>query len=492
MKKSGQCVSSKIPLFLFFLAGLILSTENSSARAYSRYNVFSAGKVETSFASEDGSFMTEPDELRSLKKDGELCLTLEECVRLALEHNRDIHLVSESLVQADADLARSRSAMLPFLGAEAFYSRLDEELAFNLGPQSLTFMDRNLYRAGIVIRQPVFTGGRLRAAHRASKNVREARAWEKQSVEEEMVFQVTRAYWTAQVAEKFKRVAAEAVNLLQAHEHDVAVLVREGAAPELDLLRTRTELANSRKELNAAGNALDLALSALKNLMVVDLDKTLSLVSRLYKPHGPIENLHALTDLAIVRRPELLSLKSHREAAEQALKAAKGEYLPVVALEGRYEYMEGDVRDLEGDDHWTVGVIAQAPLWNWGDTRAKVRKAASQLEQVESQLRKVEDGIRLEVRRAFLSLGTAEKNIDAAEAALETAKEAYRMAGAGYQAGVGTNTEVLEARTALSRAEANHAQALFEYNIAAAALMRAVGPAEGNDVYPVKKKGQSR
>jgi outer membrane protein len=63
----------------------------------------------------------------------------------------------------------------------------------------------------------------------------------------------------------------------------------------------------------------------------------------------------------------------------------------------------------------------------------------------------------------------------AAETALTTGREAFRHAKIRYRAGQGTNTDVLDARTALTRAEANHAQALFEYNVALAALRRAVG-----------------
>jgi outer membrane protein len=94
---------------------------------------------------------------------------------------------------------------------------------------------------------------------------------------------------------------------------------------------------------------------------------------------------------------------------------------------------------------------------------------------VRIQRDKTTDHIRLEVRQAFLDLGKAEKNIEAAESALNTAKEAYRQAKARYRAGEGTNTDVLDVRTALSRAEANHTQALFDYNVALAALNRAVG-----------------
>ena len=216
--------------------------------------------------------------LEHLKKDGKLHLTLNNCLRIALERNRDIDLTNEALLQAETDITQARSAMLPFLGAEATYTRLDEDIAFSLGPISLgamslppisaTFIDRDIYKAGVVLRQPIFAGGRLNAAHKAAQYSRDAMAQKKRTVEDEIVFQVTRAYHTVQVADAFCKVAIESVHLLETHAHDAAILVREGANPELDLLRTRTELANAKKELNTAQNALDIALSGLKNLNI--------------------------------------------------------------------------------------------------------------------------------------------------------------------------------------------------------------------------------
>jgi outer membrane protein len=101
--------------------------------------------------------------------------------------------------------------------------------------------------------------------------------------------------------------------------------------------------------------------------------------------------------------------------------------------------------------------------------------ASSQLAQARIEHDKAKDRIRLEVREAFLNLGKAEKNIDAAESALKTAREAYRHARVRYRAGEGTNIDVLDARTSLTRTEAIHSQALFDYNVALAALQRAVG-----------------
>jgi outer membrane protein len=413
--------------------------------------------------------------MRQFEQEGQLQLSLSDCLRIALKQNHDIRLTQEALAQADAKITQAKAAMFPFLGAEGSYTRLDEEVGVALGPQSLTFIDRDIYKGGIVVRQPIFMGGRLNAARKASQYSRDAQAQENRAIEKEITFQVTRAYRTAQVAKAFRKVAVEAVDLLEMHEHDVAILVNKGANPDIDLLRTRTELANARKELNGANNAVDLAYSALKHLLSISLEESVSLTEALVRSPRPERNLSALTELALSQRPELSAMDFQIAAAEQVLKAAKGEYLPTIALEGRYEYMEGDFRDLEGGDHWTIGVGAQIPLWNWGETAAKVREARSQLVQVRIQQDKTTDRIRLEVRQAFLDLGKAEKNIEAAESALNTAKEAYRQARARYRAGEGTNTDVLDVRTALSRAEANHTQALFDYNVALAALNRAVG-----------------
>jgi outer membrane protein len=234
-------------------------------------------------------------------------------------------------------------------------------------------------------------------------------------------------------------------------------------------------LANAQTELNAANNAVDLAHSALKNLLVIPLEESVSLTEALGRPPKPKEELSSLTELALSQRPELSAIASKIAAAEQALKAARGEYMPSIALEGRYEYMKGDFRDLEGGDHWTVGMVAELPIWNWGKTTAKVREAQSQLSQARIEHDKAKDRIRFEVREAFLNLGKGEKNIEAAESALKAAREGYRHARVRYRAGEGTNTDVLDARTALTRTEANHTQALFDYNVALAALQRAVG-----------------
>ena len=358
---------------------------------------------------------------KKLEQEGHIYLSLQDCKLMVVNRNFDVRLAGESLSRAEADIAKAHAALLPSLQLEASYSRLDKELGNTT------------------------------------------------------IFQVIRAYHTIQLAESFRNVAQEAFGMLQRHEHDVAILVEKGANPKIDLLRTRTELANARKTLNGTEKGVDLARSVLKNLLDINFSQTLVLIDMLEQSPGQDDDLTSLTQRAMAARSELLAINAQMEAARRQIKAAKGEYLPSVALEGRYEYLEGDTRDMEGGDHWTVGVGAELPIWNWGEIAAKVRKAESQLVRIKLEREKTADFIRLEVREAYLEIKKAEKNIEAAEAGRTAAREAYRLSRAMYRAGAGTNTEVLDARTGLSRAEADYTQALFDYNVALANLERAVG-----------------
>jgi len=79
------------------------------------------------------------------------------------------------------------------------------------------------------------------------------------------------------------------------------------------------------------------------------------------------------------------------------------------------------------------------------------------------------------VRQAFLNLQAAREELAGADALVAQANEALRIALVRFQSGVGTNLEVISAQATSSQAEAERAQALFNYSVARAALERAVG-----------------
>ena len=57
----------------------------------------------------------------------------------------------------------------------------------------------------------------------------------------------------------------------------------------------------------------------------------------------------------------------------------------------------------------------------------------------------------------------------------EQAQEAYRLAQSRYDAGTGTQLDILNAQTSLTQARTTQIQALHDYDVARARLERSIG-----------------
>lgn len=80
----------------------------------------------------------------------------------------------------------------------------------------------------------------------------------------------------------------------------------------------------------------------------------------------------------------------------------------------------------------------------------------------------------MEVENAFYNLNANRDNIKTANDALGTSEESLRLARLRFQAGAGTQTEVIDAQTELTTARGNLLNAIIDYNQSYAELQRAV------------------
>jgi outer membrane protein TolC len=84
----------------------------------------------------------------------------------------------------------------------------------------------------------------------------------------------------------------------------------------------------------------------------------------------------------------------------------------------------------------------------------------------------------VEVRRAHSQWQQASELAEASARVVEQASEAVRLANARYNAGTGTQLDVLAAQVELTTARTNQIQAYHAYNVAVAALKKAMGQAD--------------
>ncbi len=83
--------------------------------------------------------------------------------------------------------------------------------------------------------------------------------------------------------------------------------------------------------------------------------------------------------------------------------------------------------------------------------------------------------MKIQILSAELKMSEAKKRIVGQEKSNSQAQKAVRIAQTRFKSGVGTQLELLDAQVAMTRAQTNYAQAIFDYLVAKADWQYAVG-----------------
>lgn len=405
-------------------------------------------------------------------------LDLEETIQRALLTNPSVKIAESQRKEAKADYSAAKSARGISISLNHDSSRggyADNQYDVAAG----AFLGErigNSHSNSITASLPIFTGGELQGQiGQAKANYRSMLSAEEQAYNE-MKETATTGYFNMLNATNMKALRQESVDRLQAHLDNVIAQYNVGIVARADVLRSEVELANAKQDYITASNEYDVAEATLNNIIGTPLGTTLLLKDRLQ--YEPYEN-----DMAYClayseqHRPELKQAEYGVDAAEAALVVARSGHMPKInAVAGNY-WGGTDESNWPGDDndHWSVGVTASMNIFDSGVTWSKIHAAQEALVQAKENQRQIKDNVELEVRTDYLSMREAEKRISTAQVAVASAEEDYHIAVVRYQAGVGTNIDVMDAQEALTQAKTNYYQALYNYNTSKAALNTSMG-----------------
>ncbi|NOZ64436.1 MAG: TolC family protein, partial [Caldiserica bacterium] len=249
----------------------------------------------------------------------------------------------------------------------------------------------------------------------------------------------------------------------------------EGMVAEVDVLRAKVALANANQQLINAENGLKFARAYFNNLLNRDLGEEVKLKDML-EFEDNTGNLSTYITEAYKNRPEIKEMKNRLRMAEEKVKIARASFFPQVALTGSWDKKKGaEIPIDKWKESWSAVISVSMDIWDWGENKKEFEKAKSQMEQLKNSFSLLKNQIELEVRQAYLNLLSARQRIKVQEEAVKEAEKNFKDTSARFKEGMATNTDVLDARTLLTRAEIDYYRALYGYQIAKAGLERAVG-----------------
>lgn len=410
-------------------------------------------------------------------------LDLDETIQRALLTNPDIKIAESQRKEAKADYSAAKSARGISIslnhdsGRGGYADNRRYVITDNMGRQIPRYDKSigNSHSNSITASLPLFTGGELQGQiGQAKANYRSMLSAEEQAYNE-MKETATTGYFNMLNAGNMKALRQESVDRLQAHLDNVVAQYNVGIVARADVLRSEVELANAKQDYITASNEYDVAEATLNNIIGTPLNTTLKLKDSLqYVPYD--NDMAYCLAYSEQHRPELKQAEYGVDAAEAALVVARSGHMPKIYANASDNW-GGNGSNWPGDDdeNWSVGVTASINVFDSGVTWSKIHAAQEALVQAKESQRQIKDNVELEVRTDYLSMREAEKRITTAQVAVASAEEDYHIAVVRYQAGVGTNIDVMDAQEALTQAKTNYYQALYNYNTSKAALNTSMG-----------------
>jgi outer membrane protein len=339
---------------------------------------------------------------------------------------------------------------------------------------------RTVYDTGLSFKLPLFRGGRLYRAVNVAELKREMARDNHRMSRQELVYNVSSVYYKILQLENLLVANDASVRQYETHKANIEIFLRTGTVPKLDLLKTEVELSHARESRLLVKNSLSSSYELLKTLMGMDDQSTEISVIQEEGMNISYHDLEHDLDKAFLKRSDFKAVAKKRLIGEERVKMAEGKRLPDIFAAGQYGGLAGT--DTQLKENWYYGLRMTVPILDWGLIRAEINKEKVELEKTKEEERSIKLSITREVRDAHLTIANALERIEVTEKAIESARESLRVEKLKYDTGAGTSQEVIDAQTAMLRAESDYYQAVFDRDAAIAYLKKATG----EDEYDVK------
>ncbi|NNF26637.1 MAG: TolC family protein [Gemmatimonadetes bacterium] len=269
-------------------------------------------------------------------------------------------------------------------------------------------------------------------------------------------FQVTQAYWDAQLIAEQVTALEVALEAVRAHERAAVAFREQGLVTGLDERLAALRASEVEVRLVAAEAEALNAQSRLRTLLGLSEDEALTLTDQLST--DPTSSCDE-TECDPANRGDLQALDAAVEASRSATRGAWGAQLPQLAVFGVVSHHAADAPWAAGSGDWAVGLGLQWNLFPGLGGVAAVRKASAESEAARARLDAAERQAVLEIESARRRLTAAARAVDIAQRAQIQARDALEQANQRYGAGISPITELLDVQAAATEALISHLSA---------------------------------
>jgi len=380
-------------------------------------------------------------------------INLEEAVKILIEENRTLKNARKDIENAEKDEELAVRSYFPTLDLQSSYTKFDEGQQLPLGGYG---SDEN-YSTSLSLTQPIWLGGKVSMQKEiAGYSLEIARTNYEKSVEDQ-IFSLIQAYYGVLQAQGMVEIREEALDTVNEHLRIVKNNFEAGIAIRRDLLQSQIEQRKAEEALTAAKNNLKIVRRRLTQLLTTD---------KVYEPSNPEIDFELeleqqiLFNTALANDPQLKILELNKEIIKLNQKLKGQYYRPSVSLNGSYNWQGQEFMDQKS---WSMTLGVNVPLYDGGKGNLNAEKQEKELEKIANNRQDLLENIDIEVEDSILTVKENKEAIELEQLSLENAEENLEIANKSYEAGVASNTDVIDAQSTYNQAQTSLLQATYKY-----------------------------
>jgi outer membrane protein len=404
--------------------------------------------------------------------------SLEECITYAIANNIQIkqQAVKTEVQKNSLDLAKL--SLLPTLNGSASYNY---SFGRALDQQRYEFYNRTLQSDNIYLggSAPVFAGLQKYNTIQENKYLVLASEEDLKNISDNIALTVALGYLQILLNKELEIANQDQLNTTLQQIEKTRKQVDAGSVAKGNLLQIEAQAAQEELSLINTKNQLETSYLNLTQLLELQTPAGFEVVTPEINvdPNTIVSgNIDEIYGIAVGSRPEVKSSELNLEASKYGLKISKGGRIPRLSLNysvnSGYTYIYDLPEPLVNDPFKTqiknnrnsgVGLSLNIPILNGWQVNKNISNSKLSVENSEFALDASKKQLYKNIQQAYTDAIAALKKLNVSIKAIASTEESFRYTESKFNLGMVTSVDYNAAKTQLLKAQADMAQAKYEF-----------------------------
>lgn len=442
-------------------------------------------------------------------------MTIDECVKYAIEHNPNLEIYRQRIKAAKAGIGEARGSYAPRLTARVNYNHLDN----NGSRIASTHTNSGGFSVGIS--EMIWDFGKTTARINMAKYDTEAAQYDYDYELLDLIYRVQINYYYVLSALANLDIFEQNVRINTLNYERTKAMFEEGLKSKIDVVNAEVNLSDAKIQLVNGQENLANAVINLQNSMYytekdgfivtntenfgflkADYRKKMQNLDNNIKPSGfsfkknedglitlssGIEHSDIIQDFelnpykiskqeavdkSLENRPDLKSIRMTAKVQEESLKAIKRQYAPELTADLTYNYTKNESTYT---NPFQVGASLGLGSLNPYQIHYQVKEGEAYLDIAKHNLNIAKSDIYWEVQANYITMRQLERKIPLMNQKVKATLENFELADGRYSVGLSNYVELQDALANYNNAQLSFVQTVFEYNVARETLLKSMG-----------------